>query len=77
MNLNQKVNEMLSVLLKEEFGAEAMIDRDDTPKWDSLKHVELIFLLEDEFDIEIPEEDMPGLSSTEKVCAYLSASGSS
>ena len=38
---------------------------------DSLDIVELIMALEEEFDIEIPDEDTEGLRTVQDVCNYL------
>lgn len=38
---------------------------------DSLDIVELIMTLEEEFDIEIPDEDTEGLRTIQDVCNYL------
>jgi acyl carrier protein len=37
--------------------------RDTVAAWDSLKHVELVFLLEDEFGIEFVHDDFEDLNS--------------
>lgn len=41
-------------------------------EWDSLKHVELIFELEQQFNVEIGSEDIPRLySNTDVILEYL------
>ena len=36
---------------------------DSVERWDSLKHMQLIMALEDEFGIEFPDDDIPELLS--------------
>lgn len=38
---------------------------------DSLDRIELIFELEDEFDIEIPDEDAEGIETLQQVIDYI------
>ena len=42
---------------------------------DSLDIVELVMAMEEEFGIEIPDEDAEGLKTVQDVCSYLSAKG--
>ena len=41
--------------------------RHNTPRWDSLKHVEIVFTLEDELNVEFTEEQMATLDSAQKI----------
>ena len=36
--------------------------RENTPQWDSLKHIHLVMALEEEFDIEFDDTEVSGLS---------------
>jgi acyl carrier protein len=72
-----KINELIAVILNVHIEAEANVEQTTTPAWDSLKHVELIFLLEDEFGLQITEEDMVELTSTAAIARYLSTRGRS
>ena len=49
--------------------SEASLDtsRENTPQWDSLKHIEIVFALEDELGIEFSEEEMASLDSVAKI----------
>ena len=48
------------------------VTQDDTEEWDSLKHVELVFELEEAFELDISPEDIVSLySNTDIVLAYL------
>lgn len=63
--LNAKVREALSKALKRPVNESESIDRDTEPKWDSLKHVELLFSLEDIFSIRFDEKELAELNNIE------------
>lgn len=49
-------------------------DKADLPEWDSLRHVELIFALEDSFGVAVPRDKIADLySDTDSVLAFLRA----
>ncbi len=49
-----------------------------TPEWDSLRHIELIFELEEHFGVDIPPEAIAELfSDTDMLLAYLRGRGAS
>lgn len=63
-------------LLRQALGAEAVGERGDvvreaTPAWNSLLHVDLIFLLEDAFAVEFTEEEMAELDSLSAIVAAV------
>jgi acyl carrier protein len=43
----------------------------DDPDWDSLRHVELVFALEDAFRIRFDENEIPTLLSLETIAASV------
>jgi acyl carrier protein len=44
----------------------------DLPQWDSLRHVELVFELEEAFGVDVPQDAIAGLfESTDHVLAFL------
>lgn len=46
----------------------------DLPEWDSLRHVELVFELEESFGVDVPQDEIAGLfESTARVLAFLRA----
>lgn len=45
---------------------------EDQGLWDSLKLVEIVFALEDEFDIIFDENEIAEMKSIGKVCKYVS-----
>lgn len=45
--------------------------RKNCSKWDSLKHIEIIFSIEDEFKIEFTEEEMAQINSVSSFVSKL------
>lgn len=41
--------------------------RKNTPQWDSLKHIEVIFAVEDELGLQFSEEELPSLDSVSHI----------
>ena len=48
--------------------------RQNTPAWDSLKHMEIIFAVEDELGIEFSEEEMATANSVTKLVELAATS---
>lgn len=70
MDRNQIERTVLTVLtavLKQSFKPGTDITRQNTPSWDSLKHIEVMFALEDELDIEFAEAELSELDSVTKI----------
>jgi len=61
--LDTRVREAMSKVLKRPVNGSEFIDRDTEPKWDSLKHVELLFSLEDVFSIKFDEKELAELNN--------------
>jgi len=70
-DIEPKVRELIALVLDKKFPAGQPVTRAREPKWDSLKHVELIFALEDAFGVRFSEQDMAGLDSIEAIIAVL------
>lgn len=60
-----RVLELLSTLLKTPVDASASTET--LPAWDSLRHIEVIFAVEDAFGVQFPEEALGELTSVERV----------
>ena len=63
MNNNQKLSERLSVLLGQNIDINSDVSMINCEVWDSMKHIEIITTLEEEFNISFPIEDIPKLTS--------------
>lgn len=73
-SLEEKVVSILATILKRPLDPKAAaITRESTDGWDSLKHVELLFALEDEFGIEFDEQEQSEIDSVERIVALLRA----
>ncbi len=57
------VLEIMERVLQKRFPPGADVHRETEGRWDSLRHIELIFALEEKFGIRFDEEEMPVLNS--------------
>lgn len=65
--MEKKVLKILSVLLGRPIALGENVIAQNEPKWDSLKHMEIIMTIEDEFGISFDVEDIPNLKSSEAI----------
>jgi acyl carrier protein len=59
--LRVQVHRLLSYVLRRPIGEQENPSRASEPDWDSLKHIELMLLLEDHFEVRFSEQDMSEL----------------
>jgi acyl carrier protein len=71
MTITDRVRQVLSLTLNTPIPAGEDFTRDGASVWDSLKHVELIFALEDEFDVQFSESMMQELVSLNAIVAVI------
>lgn len=71
MEIEQTVLAVLRVVLKQPFDGNVDITRHNTPTWDSLKHLEVMFAIEDELDVTFTEEELARLDSLEKIVELI------
>ncbi len=68
-----KLAEIFSAVLKRPIGPEDTVNRGGDKDWDSLRHVELVFVIEDAFGVTFPPEVAETLASldafAEAICA--------
>ena len=67
MNNKDIVRNILETVLEVEIEKENNFNRDECSKWDSLKHVEVIFALEEEFKIRFEEDEFMSLKSLDDI----------
>lgn len=72
-SIEEKVVAILSALLKRDLDPGTRITRENTDGWDSLKHVELLFAIEDEFEVEFDEYEQSELDSVSKIVSLVRA----
>lgn len=66
MNIEEKVKEILEVLLEHKID-DTNISQENEELWDSLKHLEILVTIEEEFGIKFAEENIPKLNSMELI----------
>lgn len=69
--IKQIILTILRVILKQSFEGSIEVTRENTPSWDSLKHIEIIFAVEDELGVRLSEEDLSGLDSVDKIAKVI------
>lgn len=62
MNIEEKVKEILEILLEHKI-IDTNISQETEELWDSLKHLEILVTIEEEFGIKFADEDIPKLNS--------------
>lgn len=63
--IKEVVLSVMSTVLKCEVDDEA--SRENLAQWDSLKHIEVIFAIEDELNLQFPEELLSDLNSVKRI----------
>jgi acyl carrier protein len=61
------VAELLSVSVGRQVAVTESVTRDSEPTWDSLKHVELVLMLEEHFGVQFNEQEMAGLNTSDQI----------
>lgn len=67
LEIREAVAELLSVALERPVTHSESVTRDSDPRWDSVKHVELMFMLEEHFGIQFSEEEMGALRGSDEI----------
>ena len=70
--MEEKLKDILSTVLKldiKKIGAETTAEH--TNSWDSLNHIKILTLLEDEFDIEFEDEQILKMNSYKEILSVL------
>ena len=65
--IEQTVLAVLVTMLKHPLDDDADVTRQNTASWDSLKHIEIMFALEEELGAEFSEEELVTLDSVTKI----------
>ena len=63
--IDQQVRRLLSLALKRPLHAGENPSRASEPGWDSLKHVEIVFLMEDHFRVRFREQELRNLDDAD------------
>jgi acyl carrier protein len=70
--IQEAVCEVLGVALEQGQPVGPGFCREEQPAWDSLKHIEVIFALEDRFKVRFSEADMQQMDSVGKITQRVS-----
>jgi len=70
--IQEAVCEVLGVALEQGRPVAPACCREEQPAWDSLKHIEVIFALEDRFKVRFSEADMQQMDSVGKITQRVS-----
>jgi acyl carrier protein len=71
LEIRRGVAEILSIILGRPVAVEEIVNRSSENKWDSLRHVELILLMEERFNLSFTEEEMGAIDSSERICSLI------
>ncbi len=69
--MENQVLEIFKVVLKLDDVDKDSLVFGETDGWDSLKHMEIIFSLEEEFDVEFMKEDIEQMHSFAEICRLV------
>ncbi len=63
MEVKTKLAEILTLLLGREIASDSDVSMQNCEIWDSMKHIEIVTTVEEEFGISLPIEEIPKLTS--------------
>lgn len=69
--IEKDVCEIIGTVLHESGPVPGSLHRRHAPKWDSLKHVEIVFGLEDHFQVRFSEEDLEAMEDVGGIVSRL------
>ena len=73
MSNEERVRRVLETTLGISITPGSDVRREEEPRWDSLKHVALIFAIEDEFDVQLTEQQMERIDSLRAIVEAVDA----
>jgi len=65
--MKNELLEIFSIIFNKTFKENEVISKQSEENWDSLKHIELIMAIEEEFEITFNPEEIPELDSFDKI----------
>lgn len=69
--LSTELLPIFRAVLRRDFAFEQDIRRRETVQWDSLRHIELMFAIEDHFEVQFSEHQLATLDSLYAIAAAL------
>jgi acyl carrier protein len=73
MNTEKKLKEIFNTILNKKIIDYNKLQINKTKNWDSLKHLNLILLLEEEFSIKVNSDDIQKLTNYNKILSFLNS----
>lgn len=67
MDIKDQLKGIMEVLLEHKINDTQSICRDCEELWDSLKHIEIMVTLEEEFGVRIPHDDISNLNTFDEI----------
>jgi acyl carrier protein len=67
--IEKELKDLLGLILSEPVTAST--SRANQPGWDSLKHMQIVFAIEERFEVRFSEEEIPQLDSFDKLAKHL------
>jgi acyl carrier protein len=71
MATEAEVRRILGLILGRMIGEQENPSRSTEPNWDSLKHLELVLLLEDHFQVHFTEDDLTRMSDLDQLISVI------
>ena len=65
--IQSNVAELLTITLGRQITLNESVSRDSESNWDSLRHIELILMLEEHFGVRFSEEEMAALRNSDEI----------
>ena len=65
--IQSAVAELLTITLGRQITQNESVSRDSESNWDSLRHIELILMLEEHFGVRFSEEEMAALRDSDEI----------
>lgn len=65
--VDREVREVFATVLDRPIEPGADVIRAEEPEWDSLKHIDLMFSVEERFDLQFPQEDLAELNRLSQI----------
>lgn len=70
--MEERVKQIIAEIIGIEFECiDEQTSPDNVPDWDSLKHMQIIIALEEEFSVEIPDEYIEKMLGVDKIFSVL------
>lgn len=70
-HIRRRVSKIVALVLGVDPAIASTLAVDSSPEWDSLRHIEIILAVEDEFGVKVPEGLFRSMSSVDAITAQV------